>query len=216
MKRLFYTFLFIFTIILTSCSSGGSENTPAIETADTLALLVNRMQQCSRLYTTEYRIHKIIACETDREVHGMGLSIRLGIFGNRKVIIPLDATVKGYIDMSQVTEKHVVRQGKSIHITLPDPQVMMTGTRINHNEVKQYVTGFRDTFSDQELAAFETQGRQAIIDEIPSMGIEKAAQRDAARLLIPLLVQMGFDEEQIIITFRSDFQSESLTRHIES
>ena len=91
----------------------------------------------------------------------------------------------------------------------------MTSTTIDHENVKQYITGFRNQFTDREMSDFEAQGRQAIINEIPSLGIEKSARENAARLLIPLLVQLGFQEQDITITFRNDYTPTDLIRKIE-
>ena len=189
--------------------------------ADTISLLASQIQQCSRLYTAEYRVHKIVACESNRQIEGMGLRLGLNLFGDRKIIIPMDATLKGYIDLSGLTAADIERTGggdsrpTAITITLPDPQVMMTSTKIDHEGIKQYVTGFRDQFSDSEMTVFEAQGRQAIIDDIPTLGIERTARLNAARLLIPLITRMGFNEQDITIRFRTDFTPYDLKRNIE-
>ena len=205
----------LFLLTLTACSGGGSTEEGTIVHTDTLHLLTTQIQQCSRLYTTEYHIHKIVACESNKRIQIPGFSFDLDFFGDRKVIIPIDATLKGYIDFSQFSESNVERQGDTISITLPDPQVMITSTRIDQEGIKEYVTGFRNQFTDKEMTAFEAQGRQAIIDDIPSMGIENAARFSAARILIPLISQMGFDEQNIFINFRHDYQPGELTRKLD-
>lgn len=182
------------------------------EHTDTVPDIVAQIQQCSRLYTTEYQIHKIVACQSNREIKGMGMKLSLDIFGDRKMIIPMDATLKGYIDFSRFTEANIERRGEHLTITLPDPEVMLTATKIDQEGVKQFVTGFRDHFSDAEQTAFEAQGRQAIIAEIPRLGIEQSARIGAVRLLVPLLVQMGFQEQDITINFRTDFSTDDLIR----
>lgn len=211
--------------LLTACSDRTDESVnggfPADATingttpADTIPFLTAQIQHCSRLYTAEYRVHKIVACESNRQIEGMGLRLGLDIFGDRKIIIPMDATLKGYIDLSSLSASDIERHGSRITVTLPDPQVMMTSTNIDHEGIKQYVTGFRDRFSDSEMTTFEAQGRQAIIDDIPTLGIEKTARHNAARLLIPLITRMGFNERDITIRFRTDFTPFDLKRNIE-
>ena len=88
---------------------------------------------------------------------------------------------------------------------------MLTSTRIDHDGVKEFVTGFRHPFSDEELTNFEMQGRQAIIDEIPRLGIEKSAREGAARLLLPLFRH----EQDIVICFRHDYSPIDLKRKLE-
>ena len=122
----------------------------------------------------------------------------------------MDATIKAYIDFSDFSEKNVRHDGKKIEITLPDPQVELTETRINHEEIKKHVSLFRSNFSDKELAEYTMQGRKAIINDIPKLGIVNMAQESATRTLVPMLRQMGYEEEDITITFRKDFPSDDI------
>lgn len=193
------------------CGGDGGGPDGVGDTADTLALLVGRVQECSRLYTTEFRVHKIVACESDRMVGALGLRVGASTFGERKVLIPMEATLKGYVDLSTFSASNVERQGRRIVVTLPDPQVMMTATRIDHEGVRSYVTGLRAPFMDKDLTALEAQGRQSVIDDIPTLGIERAARVSAARMLIPLITALGYDEADITITFRDDLSPHDLT-----
>ena len=204
------------TFLPTAVGCGG-ENGEAVSTeaaTDTLAVLVSRVQECSRLYTTEFQVHKIVACESDRAVGALGLQLEASAFGERKVLIPMEATLKGYIDLSGFSERNVERQGRRITITLPDPQVMMTATRIDHAGIRHFVTGLRDPFMDKDLTALEAKGRQAIINESPSLGIERAARVSAARMLIPLIATLGYDEADITIRFRDDLTPYDLKRSL--
>ena len=196
------------------CSGSDGEAARTEEPTDTLAVLVTRVQECSRLYTTEFRVHKIVACESDRTVGALGLHVGASTFGERKVLIPMEATLKGYIDLSTFSVANVERQGRRVVITLPDPQVMMTATRIDHEGVRHYVTGLRESFVDKELTALEAQGRKSIIDEIPALGIERAARASAARMLIPIIATLGYDEADITINFRKDLTPYDLKRSL--
>ena len=205
----------LLTLLLMSCGRGEKSDAEEIRTIDSIPLLVTQIQRCSRLYTTEYRIHKLVSCESNRQISGFGISFGLNVFGDRKIIIPINATLKGYIDMNQVREHHIKRQGEKIIVTLPDPAVMLTSTEIDHENIKEYVTGFRDDFTDQEMVRFEAQGRKAIISEIPELGIERTAREDAVRILVPIITQMGFREQDITIQFRSDYTPQDLIRRLE-
>jgi hypothetical protein len=129
----------------------------------------------------------------------------------RKVAIPMDATLKAYIDFDGFSESNIKRRGSKIEIILPDPKVMLTSSRINNEEIKQYVALTRSNFSDEELTNFERQGRQAIINEIPDMGIIDMARENAAATLIPILAQMGYQEKDVTITFRKEFSIRDLS-----
>ncbi|GAB6948738.1 hypothetical protein JCM15640A_03230 [Hoylesella timonensis 4401737 = DSM 22865 = JCM 15640] len=171
-------------------------------------MMVMQIQKCSKLYTAEYKVHKIITHDDKMKLNGSFMkkdfSINLPL-GSRKIAIPMDATLKAYIDFADFNEDNVKRQGDKIEIILPDPHVTLTSTRINHDEIKQYVALTRSRFSDEELSSYERQGREAIIKDIPSMGMMDMARESAARTLIPMIEQMGFEESNITISFRKHY-----------
>jgi len=122
--------------------------------------------------------------------------------GERKIAIPMDAKIKAYIDFSDFSEQNIERVGTKITILLPDPKIVMTSSKINQDNIYEYVGFTRSRFTDKELTNYEQQGRQAIINSIPSLGITETAQQNATRILVPILVDMGYREEDIIIAFR--------------
>lgn len=196
----------LLAVLLLSCSKGKTPDGP--EVIDTIPLLVMQIQKCSKLYTSEFRIHKIVTHDDKLQLNGSffkkDFSINLPA-GKRKVAIPMDATLKTYIDFTGFSEKNVRRQGKKIEITLPDPKVDLTSTKIDHKDVKQYVALTRSNFTDEELANYEQQGRQAIINDIARMDIMEQARQSAANTLIPLIEQMGYEDKDITVTFRKEF-----------
>jgi hypothetical protein len=82
--------------------------------------------------------------------------------------------------------------------------VVLTSSKINQKEVKEYVGIVRAHFSDSELSNYEQQGRQSIINSIPQMNIVETAQANAARVLVPMIAQMGYREENITVAFRKN------------
>ena len=68
----------------------------------------------------------------------------------------------------------------------------------------RYVGLTRAHFSDEELANYQQQGREAILQSIPDMGIEETARANAAKVLVPMLTQLGYEEQDITIAFRKD------------
>ena len=135
--------------------------------------------------------------------------------GDRRIAIPMDATLKAYIDLSSFSDKNIQRRGKELVVTLPDPKILLTSTKINHKEVKQYVALTRHNFTDAELTSYEAQGRKQIIASIPQMGIIEQAQESAARQLVPIFTAMGYKESDITISFRKKFTLKDLGQVIE-
>jgi hypothetical protein len=192
------------TLLMTGCKSENGDTTQVIVT-DTVPSLVIQIQKCARLYTTEYHIHKIVTHNDILKLKGnilrKDIDIKLPL-GERKIAFPMDATLKAYIDFSDFSESNIERSGDKITILLPDPKVVMTSSKINRNEVKEYVGLTRSYFTDKELSSYEQQGRQAILNSVSQLGIKQTAQENAARVLVPMLREMGYKEENITIAFR--------------
>ncbi|WP_052173332.1 DUF4230 domain-containing protein [Prevotella sp. RM4] len=174
---------------------------------DTIPMLILQVQKCSKLYTAEYRVHKIVTHDDALRLKGQLMSKQFNLkvpLADRKIAIPMDAKIKAYIDFSEFSEQNIERSGNQITIILPDPQVVMTSSKIDQQNVKQYVGLTRAHFSDEELANYQQQGREAILQSIPDMGIEETARANAAKVLVPMLTQLGYEEQNITIAFRKD------------
>ena len=209
--------------LLSGCSCKGGFGSPSeagtFQSVDTLPMLVMQIQQCSRLYTTEYKVHKIVTHDDDIRLKGsllkQDVNIRLPL-GDRKVAIPIDATLKAYIDFGEFSEANVERDGPLLTILLPDPKIELTSSKVNQEEIRSYVGLVRAGFSDAELTNYERQGRDAILRSIPQLGIIEAARANAAHALVPLLVKMGFRERDITITFRQEFNPLNILRLLDN
>lgn len=207
--------LFLAALFVIACSSDAPTATPAVDDRDTIPSLVTQVQKCSRLYTTEYHIHKIVTHDDVIRLKGKLLQQDFDIplpLGERKIAIPMDATLKAYIDFSTFSEENVERSGDRITILLPDPRVVLTSSKINQDEVREYVGLARSRFTDQELSRYEEQGRQAILKSVPDLGIVEMARENAARVLVPLLTDMGFDERNVTIAFRHNLDFGTIIR----
>ena len=200
-------------IVLLMCNSrqDHSEVTQPISTIqgiDTVPLLITQVQKCAKLYTAEYRVHKIVTHDDVIRLKGTFLAQDFNLkmpLGDRKIAIPMDATLKAYIDMSNFSERNVEKTDGKIIIILPDPQVVMTSSKIDQKNIKEYIGLVRSHFTDAEMTNYERQGRAAIIESIPQLNILHTAQENAARVLVPLIKQMGYQEEDIIIQFRKEY-----------
>ena len=176
-------------------------------------MMVMQIQKCNRLYTTEIHVHKIVTHDDQLKLKGsiFKKDFNINVLGsNRKVAIPMDATLKAYIDFKDFGAQNINRKEEKIEITLPDPKIMLTSSKIDHEGVKQFVSLTRRNFSDAELSLYEQQGREGIIKDIPNMEVIETARQNAANILIPMLIEMGFKEENIKITFRKKFSLDDL------
>lgn len=216
MHKLAFTLILSTILLAASCGkkqSDASAGQPEKERVDTLAALVMQIQKCSRLYTTEFRVHKIITHDDRLALKGRLLNHDYDIglpLGKRKIAIPVDATLKAYVDFSGFSSANVRRDSSHIEITLPDPRIVLASTRVNHDDIKEYVALLRHNFTDEELSSYERQGRDAIIRDMASTDIIEQARAGAANAIVPLLMQMGFREENITVTFRKQFTPQDI------
>lgn len=213
-----YTISFCVVMLLLLCACGKKQTPTSTEHVDTIPMLILQIQKCSRLYAAECRMRKIVTHDDRAQVQGQFMKHDYNIdlpLGQRKVAIPIEATVKAYIDFSAFSAANVRRTGQKIEVILPDPSIVLTATRIDHKAVKQHVPLTRRNFSDEELASYERQGRQAIIDAIPQTDIVAMARESAARTLIPMLMRAGFAEQDITVSFRKDITKRDIRGMIE-
>ena len=219
--RHFLSFIvFLLLLSFTGCSKGhtdeaaGTDSIPRLENRnDSMKKLISTVKRCSRLYTSEFLVHKIVTHDDELKLKGsiLGMDYNIGLpAGSRRIAIPIDGKLKGFIDFSQFSEDNVIFDGNRIELILPDPQVELTSTKINHNEVKSYVALLRSNFSDKELSTYEARGRKRIIESIPELKIADRTKASASRILVPLIQQLGFNAEDIVITFRKDFDENHL------
>jgi len=165
------------------------------------------IQKCSRLSTAEFSVKKIIIHKDDAKVKGSLFGGKFSMkmpASERKIAIPVAATLKAYIDFGDFSEENVSEADGKVEVVLADPVVEITSTRIMHDEIKRSVSLFRTNFSDEELTKYTQQGREAIIKSIPELGIIEMAKDNARQTITPLLKKMGFAEENIVISFSGD------------
>lgn len=203
-------------LMLMGCGGKKAEKAEAVQ--DSIPLMVMQIRRCSRLYAAECHLRKIVTHEDEKvyKFRFAGTEHTLGSGGVRKAAVPVDATVKAYIDFSQFSAKNVRREGDRIEIILPDPELMLTATTIDHKDVHTHVPLLRRNFTDRELQAMAAQGRQAIIADAARTGIIGQAEESATRLLVPLLTQLGYKEENITITFSHDITPMEVKRMLEN
>lgn len=196
-------------------TSSSQSNMP--HPADSTSQLVMQVSRCARLYTTSYQIHKIVTHEDIVRLKGSILSRPFDVkvpVGERKVAIPIDVTLKAYVDFAGFSADNVERKGGQLVLTLPDPHVEVTASKVDHAGTRQYVDLTRTRYTDEELADFSRQGADSITAHVERFGIIENARRTAVQTLMPMLRRMGYEEANVTIRFRKDFTPRELQRMI--
>jgi len=217
-KGIFFIFTLVFGLSVTACTTRETDisNDVQPEAVEDSVDLVLEVRQTSRLYTAEYKVHKIV---THADVKHLKTSV-LGYdiidaelpLGDRKIAIPIDVTLKAYIDFSNFKAEQIERSpdGQHIHVILPDPKVVVTSSKVDHASVRQFADLLRSDYSDAEMTNFTSQGVRSVLKSVPQLGILDTARKSAAATLIPLIASMGYEEENIVVTFRKNYTERDL------
>ena len=159
------------------------------------------------------RIHKIVTQEDllklKGQIFGIDFEHRFNI-GDRRIAIPIEVTLKAYVDFSTFSARNVEQRGSFIHITLPDPKIALTSSKVDHQGIRQFTSLWRSAYTDEEMSEFTRQGVESVLAEVPDMRLLHTARDCAAQTLIPLLTSLGYQEDHIIITFREGVGTESI------
>ena len=171
MKKL-ALYLLASALVAIACTGGKAESEAA--PIDTVPVMVMQIRKCSKLYTAEYKVRKIVTHDDEVELKGSLFQRKFNIavpMSSRKIAIPVDAKLKAYVNFGGFSEKNVDIDGDKVEIILPDPKVELTSSRVDHDGIKKHVSLIRSDFTDAEMASYEKQGRGQIIKSIPRMGI---------------------------------------------
>ena len=136
------TALLLALLALALASCGGGKQGEERQAVDTIPLMVTKVRQCSRLYTAEYQVRKIVTLDDRKRLEGTFMSQDFSLelpAGRRKVAIPIEATLKAYINFATFGEDNVRRRGNKLEIILPDPKVVLTSSKVDHEGIRQYV-----------------------------------------------------------------------------
>lgn len=215
MKSSFFSLLFLLLAgsLYISCNGHRAGESPTVSPrTDTLqsprrpdaqAQITMAIQQQGKLYTTEYQIHKVVLCTDHATIGGKLTDIPLP--GTRKAAVPITVTLRAYVDFSQFSAENVQIIDSLCIVTLPDPHIIVSSSRINHAKVRQYVSMARSRFSEAEISRLAAQGEDSIVSHISRYGMIEQSRMDFTRVFVPMLETMGFDAHNVIIRFRKDY-----------
>lgn len=169
--------------------------------------VVMKLREANRLYVTEYAVHKIITADDVKRLSGKIMNRQFTMklpIGDRKIAIPMDAVIKAYVDFGELnaTDVAMTTNPRKLTLTLPTPKAELTSSKIDNKGIREYTDILRSSFSDAEISEFESQGREAVLASIPEMDIEETAKANATALLKPMLMQLGYEADEIEIIYK--------------
>lgn len=193
MKLTFKHIVILFAAIMlsfgiTGCKKGASSQDRQTE-------LVNEISTTPILYTVTASAQVIIT-ETDDP------NSWKRIFGNRVILIPMQANIKAGVDISKIT--NIRFDGDIVHIVLPAPVIEIESTTILNESVASEVSPFRHNFSEQEKAILARQGRNKIIRALPNLDIVRPAQEHAKQVLTGMTKALGYTAQIEMKDYKSN------------
>jgi len=154
--------------------------------------VIKEIRNLQRLETASFTIEKIIDGGTSGNVFQQIL------FGDRILLIAHGQVIAGF-DLSQISEKDVVIKDKSIRITLPKPQVLVTTLDNTQTRVYDRTRGILNP-GDKDLESKAREAAQNSIKEAACKGdILKQASDNARKQLTAFLSALGFTQVSIDI-----------------
>jgi hypothetical protein len=153
------------------------------------ASIISALQDMQELATTEYTLTKVVKASDDQTWYKMG---------DRKILITCEAQVKAGIDFSGIDARYVSKQGKSIRLQLPPPQIISVNLPPENIQVAfQEIGFFRSNFTVAEQTDLLRQAEKQINEKATSLGILEDAQQNARAWLTSYLSMLGFEEIDI-------------------
>ena len=158
-------------LLLTACSPSRSEQE-----------VIDALDATPVLYTLETTAE---VCVESRDTQG---SLR-SLFGNRNIIVPVEAHIKVGYDLSGIRDIRVA--GGRAYITLPDPFIEIEGTRILSDEIVSDVTGLREPFKAGEETELAARGLEKIRASLSRFNLIEPAETEARQTIRDMLRPMG-------------------------
>lgn len=205
--RLHYRHIVLFFSLLLLCSCG-SDNAENVD--------LKSIRDCAELEVAEFSFHKIIV-ERSR-VSALGIRGRgIASLPEKTLILPVDVSVVGKIDFSDVTNDNLILSKDEVTFVLPDPTFQVLSVQPDYMvrgkaSREQWYRGGR--FSDEEIRRFAEQACDSIMTERTLQMMADRTRDNAASILIPLVSSVtGMAMEKVTIQFRSDLNAAGATRH---
>lgn len=150
---------------------------------------VLQVRDMAELATTEYSVTKIVKASDDKTWYK---------FGDRKILMSVEADIKAGIDLSQLTKDDVRIQGKSIRVDLPAPVIISLNLPPEKIKVAfQEIGVLRDPFDNAARDALLAQAEVQIRKSIPVTGILAETEKNTRNLLTNFLQQAGYENIDI-------------------
>lgn len=202
-------------LLLTWCGNGSLSEE---EKKQRESAIVATIQHHSRLFTAETTSRKTITYTSENKltISLLGKDRVMKIpFGKTTATIPVNVTYKAYIDLGKVTRDDIIidEKNKMIHITLPDPVVVETAVRVDHDKEKMDKEWFGKKLTYEEYRKLVRDAKEQAWEELTEEEmrvITETAKVTAGEMVTPFLHSLGF--KNIMIEYRPTFTTKEIMK----
>ncbi|MGK7931418.1 MAG: DUF4230 domain-containing protein [Microcystaceae cyanobacterium] len=159
-------------------------------------LIVQQIRGVSELTTAAFAMEAVVPTSQERKLGNLTL-------GETKLLYIAYGEVKAGIDLSQLSENHILIDHNKVKVTLPSPQILDTKIDVNRSHVYDYDRGFLNLGPDtapqlQTLAQQKTLSK--ILTTACQQGILQEANQRAETAVTQLLSTAGYQSIEVETT----------------
>jgi hypothetical protein len=156
--------------------------------------VIKQVRSLARLETASYTIEKIIDAKTNDTN-----ALQKFLFGDQLLLIAHGQVIAG-LDLSLLSEKEIKVGEKSVEITLPPAQVLVTSLDNSQTKVYDRKQGVLRQNDTELEATARAEAEKSIRTAACTSGILDTANENAKRQLTSLLTGLGFETVTIHTT----------------
>ncbi len=170
-------FMFFAVLFLMNCSSK-----PDLKTAVCKEVVI---------YTTEIKESAIMRQETDSEF----IKFFERLF-KREIILPVQIHIKAAVYCSQIDKDkiNVDDKNKTVELTLPEPEFIIDGVRVDWDNAEEYVGKLRKDFTSEEVEKFAKEAIEKCKDNLENNKQEyiSTAKQNAEKTVSAIIESFGY------------------------
>jgi hypothetical protein len=148
--------------------------------------VIKQIRSLNRLETSSYTIEKII------DVGTSGGRIRQLLVGDRILLIAHGNVIAGF-DLQKVKEENIEISGKTLKLTLPAPEILVTELDSDQTRVYDRQQGLLTKGDDNLESEARAEAEKVITDAACKGGILNEASKNARSQLTGLFKSVGFE-----------------------
>jgi hypothetical protein len=152
--------------------------------------VVDRIQRLQRLETVVYNMDKIVTGEKDNPF------LPNFIAGDRLLMLVHGQVVAG-VDFSSLRSSDIRVDGKSVHVHLPYPRILITRVDNSRTRVYSRNTGLLVPVDPNLETQVRQEAERQLLEEAVQGGILTTARQNAQTTITGLLLGLGFENVEV-------------------